>query len=200
MEAAGESLARSLAGAQGQIVLLSQFGVRGLNRRLSAAEVSSIRKALTGFSAVTGTDGGRSAGEIVGYVCAGRPAGACRMAGCEAGVVAVQDHACLTLRSPLVGPNKDSLGPRFPVVTGLYSPETACRALRDNLVEVTSAIVAEVQNRRRLSAFEEKAVRSVGIPVVTDELAAVALLAAHLGRKLAAVVVLDEKGRRSDRT
>lgn len=200
MEAAGESPATALAGAQGQILLLSRLGVRGLNRGLSAAEVSSIRKALSGFGAVTGRAGGKPAGEIVGYVCAGSPVGTLCGAGRTAGVVAVQDHANLTFRSPLIGPNNDSLGPRFPVVAGLYSPETVCRALRDDLVEVTSAIVAEVQNRRRLTDFEEKAVRSAGIRVVTDELAAVAILAAHLGRRLAAVVVLDEKGRRSDRT
>jgi len=57
-----------------------------------------------------------------------------------------------------------------------------------------------VRNRRRLSDFEEGVVRSTGIPVVTDELVAVALLAAHMGGRLAAVVVLEEKGRKSDRT
>lgn len=200
MDVTGEPMAAVLAGAQGQVVRLSRLGVRGLNRGLSAAEMCSLRRALAGVGAQARAESGGLAGDLVGYVCAGCHAAACCETGCAAGVIAVQDHANLTFRSPLAGPNEDSLGPRFPVVAGLYSPETACRALRGGLVGVTAAIVAEVRNRGRLCDFEEKVVRSAGIQVVTDELAAVAILAAHLGARLAAVVVLEEKGRRSDRT
>ncbi len=182
------------------MVRLSRLGVRGMNRQLSAAEILSIRKALAGVGPETGEGDGSSGPCLLGYVCAGRGVGACREAAHAAGAVAVQDHANLTFRSPLVGPNDDSLGPRFPVVSGLYCPQSVRRALRGGPTRVTAAVVAEVRNRRRLSDFEEGVVRSTGIPVVTDELVAVALLAAHMGGRLAAVVVLEEKGRKSDRT
>ncbi len=159
-----------------------------------------MRRALAGVGARADADGGSLGGDLVGYVCAGRLAGAGHEVAGATGVVAVQDHANLTFRSPLVGPNDASLGPRFPVMTGLYSPETVCRALSGSLVEVTEAIVAEVRNRGRLSAFESEVLCSAGILVVTEELAAMGILAAHLGNRLAAVVVLEEKGRESDRT
>ena len=66
---------------------------------------------------------------VVGYVCVGRPAAAregARAAGAGA-VIAVTDHANLTWRSPLTGPNDDSVGPRFPSMTGVYAPETRGR-------------------------------------------------------------------------
>ena len=37
-------------------------------------------------------------------------------------LVAITDHLNLTARNPLVGPNDDRLGPRFPDMTGVYSP------------------------------------------------------------------------------
>lgn len=36
-------------------------------------------------------------------------------------LVAITDHLNLTARNPLVGPNDDRLGPRFPDMTGVYS-------------------------------------------------------------------------------
>lgn len=38
-------------------------------------------------------------------------------------LVAIRDHINLTGRNPLYGPNDDRLGPRFPDMTDVYSPE-----------------------------------------------------------------------------
>jgi purine-nucleoside phosphorylase len=45
----------------------------------------------------------------------------------------VVDHLNLTGRSPLIGPNDDSVGPRFPDMTTAYDPE-----LRDALADVAT--------------------------------------------------------------
>lgn len=182
-----------LAGDKGQVVRLSGFGVRALNRDLSPAEVQSIRKALSGACVHRPSVGD----DLMGYVCAGRVVG-----GGQRGVlpsattaVAVADHANLTFRSPLGGPNADSLGPRFPTMSGLYSPHVVESGLRGLMGGIPSLVVAEVGSRLRLSPFEQRVVQGEGIHVVTDELAAVAVLAAHLGCRLAAAILLEEKGR-----
>lgn len=45
-------------------------------------------------------------------------------------LVAISDHLNLAARNPLVGPNDDRLGPRFPDLTDAYDPEVR-RLLRD---------------------------------------------------------------------
>lgn len=43
-------------------------------------------------------------------------------------LVLISDHVNLTARSPLVGPNDDSLGPRFPDMSDAYDPELRAAA------------------------------------------------------------------------
>jgi purine-nucleoside phosphorylase len=54
-------------------------------------------------------------------------------------LVVISDHVNLQGASPLVGPNDDSLGPRFPDLTDAYD-----RGLRDTAVEAASRLGLEV--------------------------------------------------------
>jgi purine-nucleoside phosphorylase len=101
----------------------------------------------------------------------------------------VTDHANLTWWSPLRGRNDATLGPRFPVMAGLYRPEVVEERLPDD--DRVAGIVAQVTKADGISGHEAWAMQALGLTVATVELAPVAILAAHLGYGLAAVVVVD---------
>jgi purine-nucleoside phosphorylase len=100
-------------------------------------------------------------------------------------VIAVSDHANLTWESPLTGPNDDRLGPRFPVTAGMYAPERVTLALA-----AEAGVVAGVWDERRLSPFEAGVVAGGRFAAVSAELASVAVVAAHLGYRVAAAVLV----------
>lgn len=177
-------IARALAGGEGMVVPLRETGVKNLSRRLSEAEVVLLREAL----------GGRppEAGSLVGYVCRGVALLAGRMP-----LVAVSDHVGLTWSSPLTGPNDDASGPRFPSMTGIYAPEIVVDRLAGEGMIVVSAVVAGVGDDVRPSAFEREMFELEGYPVASSELVPVAIVAAHMGWRVAALVVVTgatEKG------
>jgi hypothetical protein len=179
-----ERVASTLAGLGGTVVSLQQVGVGNLSRNLSAAEVALLREAMGGET-------------VVGYVCRGT-ALAGHASAASAGpldhpvrLVVVTDHANLTWRSPLTGPNDDSIGPRFPSMTGIYAPETATDRLgaAEGMI-VAPGIVAGAGDDRRLTAFEKQAAGAGVYGAASSELVPVVIVAAHMGLRVAAVVVL----------
>jgi len=116
-------------------------------------------------------------------------------------VVVVADHVNLTWLSPLTGPNDERIGPRFPVMSGLYHPEGwSSRGGRGGGVGRDGRGAGDCatgrgrgQGRSALGLFESAVVRWHGIRVVSSELVPVAILAAHMGFRLAAVVLLDDE-------
>lgn len=210
--ARGFQVAETLAGPEGGVVMLSQRGVKNLRRRLSQVEVHAIRELLGGAVDLVGSSSARpgpadgwspapgaeaeaaaadaataAAGAelLIGYVCAGTAVPGV----CPVGVtsVVVTDHVNLTWWSPLTGPNDDRLGPRFPVVAGMYRPRGAAAAAGNASVD---GVVAGVRDDSRLTVFEKQVVERHGMTAVSSELVAVGILAAHMGLKVAAVVVL----------
>jgi hypothetical protein len=194
----GRSAADALAGDEAHVVDLARSGVRNLKRRLSQAEIHSLRKALLGLGVGQETRRRDAEDTVVGYVCAGVALDGQESRGSEersggalqtGWVAAVTDHANLTWYSPLTGPNDDDLGPRFPVTAGLYDSGLVTERL-----SATEAIVAAVWDDSHLSPFEARMIAegpSDGGPkfgATSAELASVAILAAHLGYRLAAAV------------
>ncbi len=199
-------LARQLAGGgSAPPIELPAWGVRNLGRRLSAAEVHGLRKALLGLGPGKELVPRDPDDEVVGYVCVGRSVlddaggraggGPLRGSAAPAPALAVTDHANLTWQSPLRGPNDDSLGPRFTVTAGMYAPELVL-----SRIAAARGEVAGVRDTGALSGFEMRICTQSGFPAVSSELVPVALIAAHLGFRLAAAVLLlddmiDEGGR-----
>ena len=150
---------------------------------------------------------------VVGYVCLGGrltgrgPATSGHDVGSEIAqhhVVAVGDHANLAWRSPLWGPDDEALGERFPVTAGLYRPEMVLAALsrgegcrRDAAASrgdsgewvVATEVVAGVGAHGRVTDFVRGMMGTQGWTAWSAELVPVALVAAHLGLGVAAVVV-----------
>lgn len=189
-------------GSEPALVSLAAAGVRDLGRTLSAAEVYAVRKALLGSDPGEAVAAGMSGDVIVGYVCAGSPVGWASVGAPDtdtgdgrvaAGtrVMAVADHANLTWRSPLAGPNDDRLGPRFPVMTGVYALDVVAERLGGVPgVVVSSGVVAGVGDDARLTGFEMKMAAARGFEAASSELVPVAILAAHLGWRVAAAVIM----------
>jgi hypothetical protein len=195
VSAAGREMAAALAGDTGRTLFLSKMGVGNLRRRLSQAEVGSVREALRRGPDCAGADAGDEE-ELVAYVCSGR----LLRGGVEAGgggdendarlmLAPVSDHVNLTWHSPLRGPNDDALGPRFPSVAGVYRPDLVQPVLGDLGLLVNPTVVMQVGDPARLTPFEWAAARRHGIIWVSDELAPVVLLAAHMGMRIGAIVI-----------
>lgn len=187
--------AAALAGPGGSVASLRDAGVRNLSRPLSQAEVALLREALRGGRPASRTreDEQGSAGErtVVGYVCRGARVGADTGGpGGFARLIAVADHADLTWRSPLAGPNDDLAGPRFPGMTGIYSPETVLDRLgaSEGMI-VMPGVVAGVRDDGRPTAYEAEIAAAQGHAAVSSELVPVVVVAAHLGLRVAAVLV-----------
>ncbi len=173
------SVVLALAGAGGVVVSLPQAGVRTLKRPLSAAEVALLREALAGEE------------PVVGYVCQGA-----RLPEDEASgplrVAAVSDHVNLTWRSPLTGPNDATVGPRFPSMTGIYHPEVVLdRVGAAEGIIVEMGVVAGVRDEGRLTSYEAEVACAPDYLAVSEELVQVVIIAAHMGLKVAAAVVLE---------
>ena len=195
-EALTATVAKALAGPDGEVVWLQQAGVKDLSRRLTQAEVARLRAALAGDA------GAEHAGPgVVGYVCKGvalagaAPQGAARgrAVGGDAGrtpVVAVTDHVNLTWRSPLVGPNDDLRGPRFPSMTGIYEPAVVLeRVSAEGCIIVKQGVVAGVGDDELLDAYESETVSADHHLAVSSELVPVSIVAAHMGLRIAAAVM-----------
>jgi hypothetical protein len=197
-DAVAAAVALALAGPDDAVVHLRQIGVSNLARPLTAAEVALLRAALLGRALSRGHDeaerraaadgGGPGRGAaVVGYVCRGVGA-----TGPPARLVAVTDHVNLTWRSPLTGPNDDEVGPRFPSMTGIYAPEYVLDPLgaAEGMI-VAPGIVAGVRDDARLTASEAETVAAQGYFAVSSELVPVIIVAAHLGLRVAAVVIAE---------
>ncbi len=124
---------------------------------------------------------------MVGYVCPGVD-----LVGPRTGqVVVVLDHADLCWRSPLTGPNDNLVGPRFPRVDAVYEPEEAqSRVAAAPGVTISSAVVGGVHDEGRVSDWEVQTAIALGIDVVSSRLVSVAVVAAHMGVRLAAAVII----------
>jgi len=206
-------VADRLAGRGGTVVFLRAAGIGDLSRRLSGAEIALLREAALGDRPERWAAAEKPGEAMVGYVCAGRPAVAeegARAAGAGT-MIAVTDHAGLTWRSPLTGPNDDLLGPRFPSMTGIYAPEVVAARLAERAdatsenapgkgipsegMIVVPGIVAGVFDDCRLSDHEREMVRLVGCSGVSVELSPVVIVMAHLGLRVAAAVLMCTEGR-----
>lgn len=189
------ALAERLAGPEGTVVSLREVGVGNLSRRLSAAEVHLLRGAMLGGDpeqcAKAGWGQGRGRVGIVGYVCRGAGLGSGDAAAGAVRLVAVTDHANLTWRSPLIGPNDDRLGPRFPSMTGVYAPEVVSGPAQSGEgMIVLPGTVAGVLDDAWLTGFEAEMASAQGCAAVSSELVPVVIVAAHLGLRVAAAVLI----------
>ncbi len=182
-DATAAAAVRALAGSDGDVVSLRQMGVRNLSRPITQAEVALLRKALGSRSGLVPDRDSEGSGDgiVVGYVCRGFGASA---------AVAVTDHVNLTWRSPLSGPNDHEVGPRFPSMAGIYAPDAVSQRVgAEGGIIVRAGLVAGVGDEGHLNAYESEALRRGRYSAFSSELVPVAIVAAHMGLRVAAAVL-----------
>ena len=104
----------------------------------------------------------------------------------------VADHINLTGDNPLVGPNVDEWGPRFPDLTDAWDPDLR-RAIRTRAVEtgigLQEGVVGGVAGASRTAA-ELEMLRMMGADMASEGFVHEAIVARHAGRRVAGLAML----------
>lgn len=106
------------------------------------------------------------------------------------GLVLISDHINLQGSNPLVGPNDDSLGPRFPDMSEAYSREyrECARQVASELgIPVTEGVYAAMLGPSYETPAEIRYLRIIGADVVGMSTVPEVIAANHLGMKVLAI-------------
>jgi purine-nucleoside phosphorylase len=99
-------------------------------------------------------------------------------------LVVLEDHINLTGRNPLIGPNPDELGPRFPDMTDVYDPalrEIAEKACWKAGVAVRKGVYLGLTGPTYETPAEIRMARTLGADVVGMSTVLEAVAARHMG-------------------
>jgi purine-nucleoside phosphorylase len=103
------------------------------------------------------------------------------------GLVLISDHINLQGSNPLVGPNDDSLGPRFPDMSEAYPREfreTAKLVAAELCVPMTEGVYAAMLGPSYETPAEIRYLRAIGVDVVGMSTVPEAIVANHMGMKV----------------
>jgi purine-nucleoside phosphorylase len=103
------------------------------------------------------------------------------------GLVLISDHINLQGANPLVGPNDDSLGPRFPDMSEAYSRvyrDTAKRVATELHIPITEGVYAAMLGPSYETPAEIRYLRAIGADVVGMSTVPEVIVANHMGMKV----------------
>lgn len=106
------------------------------------------------------------------------------------GLVLISDHINLQGANPLVGPNDESLGPRFPDMTEAYSAElrrTAQQVARELGIPLPEGVYAAVLGPSYETPAEIRFLRAIGADLVGMSTAPEVIAANHMGMRVLAI-------------
>jgi purine-nucleoside phosphorylase len=106
------------------------------------------------------------------------------------GLLLISDHINLQGTNPLVGPNDDTLGPRFPDMSEAYSlryRQIAKEVARDLGIELSEGVYAAVLGPNFETPAEIRYLRTIGADVVGMSTVPEVIAANHLGLKVLAI-------------
>jgi purine-nucleoside phosphorylase len=113
-------------------------------------------------------------------------AGGINLAYRRGGLVLISDHINLQGCNPLVGPNDDSLGPRFPDMTEVYSAayRATAKQVADELgIELGEGVYAALLGPSYETPAEIRYLRAIGADLVGMSTVLEAIAANHMGMK-----------------
>ena len=103
------------------------------------------------------------------------------------GLVLISDHINLQGSNPLVGPNDDSLGPRFPDMSEAYSAQyrqIARQAGQELGIELSEGVYAAMLGPSYETPAEIRYLRTIGADVVGMSTVPEVIVANHMGMKV----------------
>jgi len=106
------------------------------------------------------------------------------------GLVLISDHINLQGCNPLVGPNDDALGPRFPDMSDAYCceyREIAKQVASELGVQVSEGVYAAVLGPSYETPAEIRFMRTIGADIVGMSTAPEVIVANHMGMKALAI-------------
>jgi xanthosine phosphorylase len=109
-------------------------------------------------------------------------------------LMAIADHINLTGHNPLVGPNDDAVGPRFPSLRDAYDPELRARlhaAARQHGIDLAEGVYLAVSGPSFETPAEIRAFRTLGADAVGMSTVHETILARHAGLRVAAVSAIS---------
>ena len=114
----------------------------------------------------------------------------------EAGdLVLLSDHINLLGDNPLIGPNDEQLGPRFPDMSAVYDPELRALAratARDQGIVLREGVYVAVPGPNLETRAEYRMLRGIGADVVGMSTVPEVIVAAHAGmRSLGLSIITD---------
>lgn len=120
----------------------------------------------------------------VGSIIFTNAAGGINLAYSQGALVLISDHINLQGTNPLIGPNDDSLGPRFPDMTEAYSREyraIAREAGRELGIELQEGVYAALTGPCYETPAEIRYLRTIGADLVGMSTAPEVIVANHMG-------------------
>ncbi|HVP56272.1 MAG TPA: purine-nucleoside phosphorylase [Candidatus Eisenbacteria bacterium] len=108
----------------------------------------------------------------------------------QGALVAIRDHINLQGQNPLVGPNDDRLGPRFPDMTEAYSAELRRMAQAEATrvgVELFEGVYAAMLGPSYETPAEIRYLRTIGADLVGMSTVPEVIAARHMGLKVLAI-------------
>lgn len=112
-------------------------------------------------------------------------------------LVRVTDHINLMGINPLVGPNIDSLGPRFPDLSTAYDPELGAQAeavAAELGVAMQSGVYAAVRGPSFETPAEVRMLGMLGGAVVGMSVVPEAIAAVHAGMRVLTIAIVSNEG------
>ena len=108
----------------------------------------------------------------------------------QGALVLISDHINLQGSNPLIGPNDDSLGPRFPDMSDAYSAE--CRAIAHRVADelgipLADGVYAAVSGPSYETPAEIRYLRTIGADLVGMSTVPEVIVANHLGLRAVAI-------------
>lgn len=111
-------------------------------------------------------------------------------------LVMLRDHVNLLGDSPLVGPNLDALGPRFPDMSAPYDPElrrAAAAAALAQGVALREGVYVAVAGPQLETRAEYRMLRALGADVVGMSTVPEVIAARHMGMRVLALAVVTDQ-------
>jgi purine-nucleoside phosphorylase len=112
---------------------------------------------------------------------------------CQGDLMLIRDHINLTGENPLVGPNIDAWGPRFPDMTAVYDPALMdhCRRTADELgLPLREGVYAGLKGPSLETPAEIRFLKTIGADAVGLSTVMEAIAAVHAGMRIMGLSII----------